>query len=74
MYITTQNSQLQTYKAKVVSFEPLPDWMFKVKYFDDEGFLCTEIVDHRRLDGEFVDEGILNIKENSHESVSSAST
>jgi hypothetical protein len=60
MYITTQNSKLQTYKAKVVSFEPLPDWTFKVSYFDDEGFLTTEVVDHKRLDGEFVDEHILS--------------
>ena len=60
MYITTQNSQLQTYKAKVVSFEPLPDWKFKVKYFDDEGLLTTEVVDHTKLDGEFVDEHLLS--------------
>lgn len=60
MYVTTQNSKLQTYKAKVVSFEPLQDWKFKVKYFDDEGFLWEEIVDHTRLDGEFVDEHILS--------------
>ena len=59
MYISTQNSQLQPYKALVVSFEPLPDWKFKVSYFDDEGFLCTETVDHTRLEGEFVDEHIL---------------
>jgi hypothetical protein len=60
MYITTQNSKLQTYKAKVISFEPLQDWKFKIKYFDDEGFLTTEVVDHKRLDGEFVDEHILS--------------
>jgi hypothetical protein len=59
MYITTQNSKLESFKAKVVSFEPLPDWKFKVKYFDDEGYLWTEVVDHTRLDGEFVDEHIL---------------
>ena len=59
MYISTQNSLHQPYKAKVVSFEPLPDWMFKVSYYDDEGMLTTEIVDHKRLDGEFVDEHIL---------------
>ena len=56
MYISTQNSQLQQYKAKVVSFEPLPDWKFKVKYFDDEGVLWEEVVDHSRLEGEFVKE------------------
>ena len=55
MYILTQNSLHQPYKAKVVSFEPLPDWKFRVKYFDDEGFLWTETVDHTRLEGEFVD-------------------
>jgi hypothetical protein len=60
MYITTQTSKLQTYKAKVISFEPLQDWKFKIKYFDDEGFLTTEVVDHKRLDGEFVDEHILS--------------
>jgi hypothetical protein len=60
MHITTQNSKLERFKAKVVSFEPLPDWMFKVKYFDDEGYLWTEVVDHTRLDGEFVDEHILS--------------
>ena len=54
MYITTQNSKHQAYKAKVVSFEPLPDWKFKVKYFDDEGFLWEEVVDHTKLEGEFV--------------------
>ena len=50
MYISTQNSQHQPYKAKVVSFEPLPDWKFKVKYYDDEGYLSTEIVDHSKLE------------------------
>jgi hypothetical protein len=60
MYITTQNSLHQPYKAKIVSFEPLQDWKFKVKYFDDEGFLWTEVVDHTRLEGEFVDEHILS--------------
>ena len=60
MYISTQNSQHQPYKAKVVSFEPLPDWKFKVSYYDDEGTLTTEIVDHKRLDGEFVDEHLLS--------------
>ena len=60
MLITVQNSQLQTYKAKVVEFEHLQDWKFKVKYYDDEGFLWTEIVDHTRLEGEFVDEHLLS--------------
>lgn len=60
MYITTQNSKLQKYQAKVVSFEPLPDWLFKVSYYDDEGLLTTEVVDHKRLDGEFVDEHLLS--------------
>lgn len=50
MYITTQNSKLQQYKAKVVEFEPLQDWKFKVKYYDDEGYLSTEIVDHSKLE------------------------
>ena len=50
MYITTQNSQLQTYKAKVVDFQPLQDWKFAVKYYDDEGFLCTEIVESNKLE------------------------
>ena len=59
MYISTQNSLHQPYKAKVVSFEPLPDWKFKVSYYDDEGTLTTEVVDHKRLDGEFVDEHLL---------------
>lgn len=54
MYISTQNSKFQQYKAKVVDFEPLPDWKFKVKYYDDEGFLCTETVDHAKLEGEFI--------------------
>ena len=56
MHITTQNSQLQKYKAQVVEFEPLPDWKFKVTYYDDEGYLCTEIVDHTKLEGEFIKE------------------
>jgi hypothetical protein len=54
MYISTRNSKLQSYKAKVVSFEPLQDWKFKVKYFDDEGFLWEEVVDHSQLEGEFI--------------------
>ncbi len=58
MLITVQNSQLQTYKAKVIDFEPLPDWKFKVKYYDDEGFLWTEIVDHTKLEGEFIKESL----------------
>ena len=56
MHITTQNSQLQKYQAKVIDFEPLPDWKFKVSYYDDEGMLCTEIVDHTKLEGEFIKE------------------
>ena len=50
MYILTQNSLHQPYKAKVVSHEPLQDWKFKVKYFDDEGFLWEEVVDHTKLE------------------------
>jgi hypothetical protein len=50
MYVLTQNSQLQKYKAKVIEFEPLQDWKFKVKYYDDEGFLWTDIVDHTKLE------------------------
>ena len=50
MYISTQNSKHQAYKAKVVSYEPLQDWKFKVKYFDDEGLLLEEIVDHTKLE------------------------
>ena len=50
MYISTQNSLHQPYKAKVVSYEPLQDWKFKVKYFDDEGLLLEEIVDHTKLE------------------------
>jgi hypothetical protein len=60
MLITTQNSQLQKYQAKVISFEVLQDWKFKVSYYDDEGLLVTEVVDHKRLDGEFVDEHLLS--------------
>lgn len=60
MLITVQNSLQQKYQAKVVSFEPLQDWQFKVQYFDDEGFLWTEVVDHTRLNGEFVDEHLLS--------------
>jgi hypothetical protein len=56
MLITTQNSKLQKYQAKVVDFQPLQDWKFKVSYYDDEGQLTTEIVDHKRLNGEFVKE------------------
>jgi hypothetical protein len=56
MLITTQNSQLQKYEATVIDFEPLQDWKFKVSYYDDEGQLITEIVDHKRLNGEFVKE------------------
>ena len=56
MYILTQNSLHQPYKAKVVSHEPLQDWMFKVSYYDDEGQLTTEIVDHKRIE---LDEYIL---------------
>jgi hypothetical protein len=58
MLITTQNSQLQKYQAKVVNFEPLQDWKFKVSYYDDEGYLVTEVVDHTRLNGEFVKEQV----------------
>jgi hypothetical protein len=58
MLITTQNSQLQKYEALVIDFEPLQDWKFKVKYYDDEGQLTTEIVDHTRLNGEFVKEQV----------------
>ena len=50
MYIITQNSQLQKYKAKVVEFNQLQDWKFAVKYYDDEGFLCTEIVESTKLE------------------------
>lgn len=50
MYITTQNSKLQTYKAKVVDFETLQDWKFKVTYYDDEGFLCTDVVESTKLE------------------------
>jgi hypothetical protein len=60
MLITVQNSLQQKYQAKVVSLEYLQDWKFKVKYFDDEGFLWTEVVDHTRLNGEFVDEHLLS--------------
>jgi hypothetical protein len=56
MLITTQNSLLQKYQAKVISFEVLQDWKFKVSYYDDEGVLTIEVVDHKRLDGEFVTE------------------
>lgn len=56
MYITTQNSLHQTYKALVVSLDPLQDWKFKVSYYDDEGILITEVVDHKRLEGEFIKE------------------
>ena len=56
MLITTQNSQLQKYEATIIDFEPLQDWKFKVSYYDDEGQLITEIVDHKRLNGEFVKE------------------
>ena len=58
MYVLTQNSKLQQYKAKVIDFQPLQDWKFKVKYYDDEGFLWTEVVDHTRLEGEFIKENI----------------
>jgi hypothetical protein len=60
MLITTQNSLLQKYQAKVVSFKPLQDWKFQVSYYDDEGLLVTEVVDHTKLDGEFVDEHLLS--------------
>ena len=60
MLITVQNSLQQKYQAKVVSLEYLQDWKFKVKYFDDEGYLWEEVVDHTRLQGEFVDEHILS--------------
>jgi hypothetical protein len=60
MLITVQNSLQQKYQAKVVSLEYLQDWKFKVKYFDDEGYLWTEVVDHTRLEGEFVDEHLLS--------------
>lgn len=56
MYITTQNSQFQKYKALVTNFTALPDWKFKVEYYDDEGNLCIEVVDHSRLEGEFIKE------------------
>ena len=50
MYITIQNSLHQSYKAKVVDFQPLQDWKFKVQYYDDEGFLCTEVVESNKLE------------------------
>jgi hypothetical protein len=56
MQIIVQNSKLQKYEALVVDFQPLPDWVFKVSYYDDEGQLTTEVVDHKRLRGEFYKE------------------
>jgi hypothetical protein len=50
MYILTQNSHLQKYKAKVIDFQPLQDWKFAVKYYDDQGFLCTEVVESTKLE------------------------
>jgi len=50
MYVLTQNSKLQQYKAKVIDFQPLQDWKFKVKYYDDEGFECVEIVEASKIE------------------------
>lgn len=50
MYISTQNSLLQPYKAKIVEWQPLQDWKFKVKYFDDEGFLWEKVVESSEIE------------------------
>lgn len=50
MYVLTQNSKLQKYKAKVTDLQPLQDWKFKVKYYDDEGFECVEIVEASKIE------------------------
>jgi hypothetical protein len=50
MYITTQNSLLQKYKATVVNITPLQEWKFLVEYYDDEGYLNKTIVDAQDLE------------------------
>lgn len=39
----------QSYKAEIVRFEPFQDFVFEVDYYDDEGQLITEVVNHDRL-------------------------
>lgn len=49
MKIKSKDKYSQRYEAEVVQFEALQDFMFKVSYYDDEGLLIDEIVDHSRL-------------------------
>lgn len=56
MKIKVKDRFMNTYEAEVVDFEALKDFVFKVSYFDDEGLLNTEIVNHKRLNGEFYKE------------------
>ena len=56
MKIKSKDKYLHQYEAEIVQFEALQDFMFKVSYYDDEGILNTEVVDHKRL-----------ITENKHE-------
>jgi hypothetical protein len=49
MKIKSKDKYFNQYEAEVVDFEALQDFMFKVSYYDDEGILTTEVVDHKRL-------------------------
>lgn len=49
MKIKVKDHYMNSYEAQVVEFEALQDFVFKVSYYDDEGQLNTETVDHHRL-------------------------
>lgn len=49
MKIKVKDRYMNSYEAEVVDFEALQDFVFKVAYYDDEGQLNTETVDHKRL-------------------------
>lgn len=49
MKIKSKDKYLHQYEAEIVEFEALQDFMFKVSYYDDEGILTCETVDHSRL-------------------------
>lgn len=49
MKIKVRDEYMQPYEAEIVEFEALQDFMFKVSYYDDEGVMNTEVVDHHRL-------------------------
>ena len=49
MKIKVRDEYMQPYEAEIVEFKALQDFMFEVSYYDDEGVMNTEVVDHHRL-------------------------